>query len=760
MTAKKNSQKRKHNKNIRRDRTDAEKTVDSGSEINIHGLRLDQPFGDANLYLNYEKSWLDFNWRVLREAKDPDRNPLLDRVRFLSIASSNLDEFYQKRVGALKKQVFAQVSKLTVDGMTPQQQIAMIRAEAIRMRETMAAALHQDIVPRLRGIGIYFKDYAELSDAERADADAYYAAQIFPLLTPLAVDPGHPFPFISNLCISLGVELKDKQKRWHFARVKVPPVRPRFVELLKGAQSGQRVFVPIEQIISANIQTLFTGVKIASVAAFRVTRSAEINDNLTEAEDLMDLISEELRSRKYAPVVRLQVDKDLSDRLRDLLSEELELEPEDVYVSEGFMELSSLAQIANLDGLDEHRAPRWKPRTHPIVAKRGKGDDASDLFALMRKGDLLVHFPYHAFNTSIEAFIRQAADDPRVLAIKQTFYRTTEDSDILLALVEAAEQGKQVAALVELKARFDEQRNIELARRLEESGVHVTYGLLGLKTHCKITLVVREDPDGIRRYFFIGTGNYNSVTARLYEDVGLFSCDPAIGEDLSLLFNGLTGYAPEQTYRKILVAPNSFRQRIEDLIAFEMNEARAGRPARIVMKMNSMEDPRIIQLFYQASGVGVSIDLIVRGVCRLIAGKPGVSDNIRVRSIIGHFLEHSRIYYFHHGGENLYFIGSGDLMRRNLDWRVEAIAPVEAEPLKNYLKFYLDAQLAETRLAWVMNERGEYRPLSQGKDDAATCHQIMMDHASKHAKPLPWARLTRSGERAGDAPEPSSDTGE
>jgi len=554
--------------------------------INVHGIHTQAPFAARENYLNYEQSWLDFNWRVLREATDPERNPLLDRIKFLAITGTNLDEFFQKRVGGLKRQLFARVTTASVDGLLPEEQLHNIRTDAQRMMHAMGRVWLDDLMPSLHKIGIRIKRLDELNAAERSWIDRYFAEMLFPILTPLAVDPGHPFPFISNLSLSLGAELKDRQGNWRFARIKVPPVRPRLVRIPAHYTDDETVFVPIEQIIRGNIDALFTGMRVMSTALFRVTRNAEVGDTDEDADDLLQLIADELRHRKYAPVVRLELTPGTSPRLTQLLMHELDITHDDIYETRGMIGAADLFALAEASGFSQHRQPKWSPQPHPAIRDAAGESDTPDMFALIRRGDLMVHYPYHSFEQSVVQFVRQASRDPKVLAIKQTLYRTTEDSENLLSLIEAAESGKQVAVLVELKARFDEQRNIELAQRLEKSGVHVTYGLVGLKTHCKTTLVVREEASGIRRYFHIGTGNYNPKTARLYEDLGIFSCDPVIGGDLTRLFNYLTGYAPDQAYQKLLVAPRYLRKRFLQLIDTEIAQAKAGKPARIIWKLN------------------------------------------------------------------------------------------------------------------------------------------------------------------------------
>lgn len=699
------------------------------------------PQGSA-AYLNYELSWLDFNWRVFEEAREPGRHPLLERVKFLAITANNLDEFFQKRVGALKRQIAARALQPSVDGRRPPETLALVRENVLRMTKAMHELLQLELWPGLIDAGIHVRGHADLSRRERNWADAWFAERLFPILTPLAVDPGHPFPFISNLSHSLAVELRDRRGEWHFARVKIPMDRGRFLRIPdeQRTQPGDGVLLlPVEQLVAANVHRLFTGMKVASVAAFRVSRSAEVEEPDIETDDLLELIAEELRHRKYAPVVRLQVDKELSPQSRELLCDELEIGPEDVYVGERLLGLADLMQLTQLPVAAHLKYPAWSPRPHPQIHRASPGDGgAPDMFELLRQGDLMVHHPYQSFETSVVEFIRQAAKDPKVRAIKQTLYRTSQDSEIMRALIAAAAAGKQVAVLVELQARFDEQRNIELAQRLEEAGVHVAYGVVGLKTHSKTTLVVREEDGALRRYVHIGTGNYNPDTARVYEDLGLLSADSELGEDLSRLFNYLTGFAPGQTYGRILVAPGTFRRQMLRLIDVEIGEATRGRPARIVAKMNNLEDPLVIQRLYQASQAGVEVDLIVRSVCRLIPGVPGLSERIRVRSIVGRVLEHSRVYWFHHRGTEKVYIGSGDWMRRNLDRRVEVLAPIDQPALRGYLRHYLDLQLADVRQAWQLGPDGQWTAVRHSAGDGPSSQEAMMLHAESGRPPVAW----------------------
>jgi polyphosphate kinase len=656
-------------------------------------------------FLNRELSWLDFNQRVLKLAEDP-HVPLLERAKFLAIFSSNLDEFFQVRVAGLKDQVAANLTTTSPDGRTAAEQLLDIR-DQLEVQVTRASQVFLDqIVPALAEVGMIFSSWSELDEDDVKYLDEVFEERIFPVLTPLAVDPGHPFPYISDLSLNLAVIVRDvlaDQRR--FARVKVPLLLPRFVVM----PDGER-FVPLEQVIAAHLDVLFPGMEIVSHMAFRVTRNADLTLEEEEADDLLAAVEVELRRRRFGRAVRLEIDLSMSDEIRELLQRELDVDNEDVYAVAGPLDLSGLWSVHGLDRPDL-KDPVWVPVTQARLA--GDDEDHSiNFFSEIRKGDILVHHPYESFSTSVEEFIRQASVDPKVLAIKLTLYRTTKDSSIIHSLVRAAERGKQVAALVELKARFDEEANIEWARELEKSGVHVVYGLVGLKTHTKTTLVVREESDGMRRYCHVGTGNYNPKTARLYEDVGLLTCDPDIGADLTQLFNFLTGYARDNQYRKLFVAPLHLRNEIRRMIEREA-EAAVGPDdtRRIVFKMNSIVDPELIDVLYEASQAGVHIDLLVRGICCLRPGVPGLSDNIHVRSIIGRYLEHSRIYYAAHGSDEggpAYYIGSADLMPRNLDRRVEALAPVLAPELRDRLDQIIEVSLADDTLAWILGADGRW----------------------------------------------------
>jgi polyphosphate kinase len=645
---------------------------------------------------------------VLALAEDPER-PLLERAKFLAIFSSNLDEFVQVRVSGLQEQVAAGIRAQTPDGMDSLEQLRAIGARIDELVTRQAGLFTKEIAPALVDVGIAFSNWEELDDDDREYLVEVFEARVFPVLTPLAVDPAHPFPYISNLSLNLAVVVRDPETReQRFARVKVPPLLPRFIVM----PDGER-FVSLEQVIAAHLDGLFPGMEIIANHPFRVTRDAdfELED---EDADLLEAIESVLTLRKRSGhVVRLEVDTHMSEEVLELLCRELELSEHDVNVVDAPLDLSGLWALYALDRPELKDQP-WQPQTQPVLTRT---DPPPDLFRLLQAGDVLVHHPYDSFTTSVEAFVDQASRDPSVLAIKQTLYRTAgPEGAIVASLVRAADAGKQVVALVELKARFDEQANVERARELEEAGVHVVYGLVGLKTHTKILLVVRQEHDGIRRYCHIGTGNYNPVTANLYEDIGLLTADPALGADLTELFNYLTGYSRQGRYRKLLVAPVSLRPGICEHIDEEMAKGAAG---RIVLKMNSLVDPEIIESLYAASNAGVSIDLIVRGICCLRPGVPGMSENIRVRSIVGRFLEHSRIYHFGADPESaVYLIGSADLMPRNLDRRVEAVTPVTAAPLRARLEEILTTNLADDVLAWELRSDGTWEkvPTVEGID--------------------------------------------
>ena len=674
-------------------------------------------------YLNRELSRLDFNERVLTMAEDRHQ-PLLDRVHYLSIFSKSLDEFFQIRVAGLQEQVQAAVRATAIDGATPAEQLRAIRSRVESLTERQVRLFNDELIPALELAGIRIRDAGSLSKAERKHVGAQFNEHIFPVLTPLAVDPAHPFPYISHLSLNLAVIVRDPLRRAErFARLKVPPLLPRFSELPDGGG-----FLPLEQLIALNVQSLFPGMEIVDHHPFRITRDADLDLVESEAEDLLSAIQTELRRRRrQGRGVRLEVDPDLPRRYLDLMVRELELDWEDVYRVPGLLDLGGLDAFYDLDRPDL-KSPAWVPTTQPRL--QGTAAEAIDIFAVIRSGDVLVQHPYDSFTTSVEAFIDQASSDPRVLAIKQTLYRTSGPaSPIAKALVRAAELGKQVVALVELKARGDEQANIGWAQALEEAGVHVVYGLVGLKTHAKVTLVVRMESSGIRHYVHIGTGNYNPATADVYEDLGLLSADPDLGHDVSELFNLLTGYSRQRKYRRLLVAPTGLRAGILELIEREGKHPKG----RIVMKVNNLVDQQIIDALYDACKGGAEIDLIVRGICCLRPGVPGLSETIKVRSIVGRFLEHSRVFRFGNEkrGVDFYF-GSADMMDRNLDRRVEAVVPVADAGLRERLDEMLALTLSDDVLAWELGPDGYWSKVHtrKGIDSQVALQQLALERAS------------------------------
>lgn len=692
------------------------KSKKTSTEINL---------SDPQYYFNRELSWLEFNSRVLHEACDP-RTPLLERLKFLAIFSSNLDEFFMVRIAILKEQVEAKVSKSYPDGRTPQEQLAAISQRLHPMVKQQHQYFEQVLRPQLARAGIHLLDYIDLNQEQRNYLQRYFEEQIFPVLTPLAIDPSHPFPYISNLSLNLAVVVKNPEtEEEFFARVKVPNVLPRFLPLPEELRIQQQGLlsswtgVALEQVIAHNIESLFPGMNIQEYYSFRITRDADLELELEEedAGDLLVAIEQELRKRRIGrSSVRLEIQASTPEAVRGRLLRELLLDESDVYEVAGLLGLGDLMSLMALP-LPELKDPAWKsvvpPRLQKISEPSADSDeqgaeDGKDFFSVIRERDLLVHHPYHSFSATVLRFITHAAQDPNVLAIKMTLYRTSGDSPIVNALIAAAENGKQVAVLVELKARFDEENNIYWARRLERVGVHVVYGFLGLKTHSKIVMVVRRESDRIRRYVHIGTGNYNPKTARLYTDLGLFSCREDLGADVTDLFNYLTGYSRQQFYRQLLIAPVNMRDRTIDLIRREVEHCQNGFPSRIVAKMNALVDPQIIAELYAASRTGVQIDLIVRGICCLRPGVPEVSENIRVISIVGRFLEHSRVYYFHNQGQEEIYIGSADWMPRNLDRRVEAITPVNDLDIAKDLQEILGIMLADDRQTWDLQPEGSY----------------------------------------------------
>ena len=661
-------------------------------------------------YINRELSWLEFNARVLHEARD-DRNPLLERVKFLTIFASNLDEFFQVRVAGLRQQVQAGRAARAPDGRTAEEQLAAIRARVLEL-----AADHSrialDVRAGLSTEGIEIVDYGTIPE-HHALLRQRFLEEIFPVLTPLAVDPGHPFPYISTLSLSIAVGLRDPETGERgFARVKVPQILPRLLEVEPSR------FIQIDQVIENNLDALFSGMEILEHHLFRVTRNADLAIEEDEADDLLMAIEEELRRRRFGEAVRLEVERSMPPATRQILLQGLGLRETDAYDISGMLDLRGLGQLLDLDRPDLKVEP-WAPVTPPRLMPPDE-DEPADVFAAIRAGDILVHHPYESFPASVERFIAQAADDPDVLTIKQTLYRTSGDSPIVQALIRAAERGKQVVVLVEIKARFDEEANIVWARKLEQAGAHVVYGLVGLKTHSKTSLVVRREGSGLRRYVHIGTGNYNQKTARLYVDLGLLTARGEIGADVTDLFNVLTGLSRQRSFRRLLVAPHSLRSRFLQLVDREVAHVRAGREGRIVLKLNALVDVAVIEALYVASQAGVRIDLIVRGACSMQAGIPGVSDNVRARSIVGEFLEHSRIWGFANGGDSEWYIGSADLMDRNLDRRVEAVIPVEDVEARHRLAGIIEVMLADDRRSWQMLPDASWRRTEEIEGRAGT----------------------------------------
>ncbi len=683
---------------------------------------------DPSLYINRELSWLAFNARVLHEAFDP-RNPLLERVKFLSIFSTNLDEFYMVRVAGLRRQIAAGVQQVPADGLTPSQQLDAITEHVADLMEQQRKCLYDVLLPELAEHGIEIVTMNDLDETERQRVNEFFESQVFPVLTPLAVDPGHPFPYISNLSLSIAVQVHDPATGiTRLARIKVPKSLPRWVPFGK-----ENHFVPLEQVIGAHLAALFPGMEIRGFSTFRVTRYSDLElTDADEDDDLLAMIEEQVFQRRFAEVVRVEVDREIPRELRDLiLAEVLEDQPpempnlteSDLIETGPLLDLGDLLWLATMN-IPELRDPPFIPVIPPELR-----DQSRSIFDAIRETDILLHHPFDSFSATVEHFLTAAARDPNVLAIKMTLYRTSGDTEIVRALTEAAQSGKQVAVMIELQARFDEVNNIAWARTLEGFGVHVAYGLPGLKTHTKTALVVRKESDGIRRYAHIGSGNYNSQTARVYTDLGLLTSDPSMGADLTDLFNSLTGFSRQNSFRNLLVAPRNMRQRFTEMVDREAEHARAGRPARIIAKMNSLVDAEIIAHLYDASQAGVDIDLIVRGICCLRPGIPGISDRIRVVSIVGRFLEHSRIYYFGNDGNEEIFFGSADWMPRNFDRRVEVVAPIENRQLHPRVCSLLETCLADNRQAWDLHPDGTYVQRKPGSDPVISTHERLLQNS-------------------------------
>jgi polyphosphate kinase len=653
-------------------------------------------------FLDRELSWLAYSRRVLGQAEDPQL-PLLERVRFAAIFSSNLDEFFMVRVAGLKRRIAADVAVRAASGLMPRDVLERIWAETRDQMERHARLFREELVPQLVEEGIELVRWPDLDREEQKYCKRLFKERVFPVLTPLAVDPAHPFPYISGLSLNLAVLVRNpKTGKEHFARVKVPPIFARFVPL------GNERFVPLEDVIGEHLKRLFPGMEVLEVHTFRVTRNEDLEVEEDDAENLLKALEKELLRRRFGPPVRLEVEESIAPQVLELLTDELGISEDEVFRVDGLLDLVGLHSIADLHR-EDLRYPAFVPTTHPQLAEVESAKPV-DVFKATRRYDVLLHHPYDSFATSVQRFLEQAAADPQVLAIKQTLYRTNGDSPIIDALVDAAEAGKQVLVIVEIKARFDEEANIRWARKLEQAGCHVVYGLVGLKTHCKLTMVVRDEPEGIRRYTHIGTGNYNGKTARLYEDLGLITTNEVIGEDVAHLFNNLSGYSRNPTYDRLLVAPDSVRTGLVERIHREIDHHRNGRPARIRFKANSVVDEGLIDALYLASQAGVPVEMLVRGICAIRPGVPGLSENIEVRSIVGRFLEHSRVFWFENDGSPSVWIGSADLMHRNLDRRVEVLVQVPSEENVGQVAELLDLAFADTTYAWELGPDGDWTP--------------------------------------------------
>jgi len=693
----------------------------------IKDLRSRQNTLDApDLYFNRELSELKFQKRVLKEVLD-DRNPLLERVKFLAIFTNNMDEFFMKRIGGLKQQIATEVTELTVDGRTPTEQWEEALEMAVPMFRKQAQCYQTEIQPALRDAGIHVVDFEDLNQSERSRINEYFDDTIFPILTPLTFDPAHPFPHISNLSLSLAVLTRNNgSEDTLFSRVKIPPNFPRLVPV-----DSKEKFVPLEKIIAANLNKLFPDVRIEGHWLFRVTRNAEVR-NEDVAEDLINMIEEVLRERRFATVVKLDVEEDMPETVRNLLMDKLDVDERELFELKGPLDYRGFMDLTELERPDL-KLTSWTPQVHPRLSDLDplseEERDTGQIFREIQKEDLLVHHPYHSFDDTVHRWLRDAAEDPEVLAIKAAIYRTANESKIIDSLIQAARNGKQVAVMVELKARFDEEDNLEWAKTLEENGIHVAYGTIGHKTHTKTTLVVRGEDDGVELYSHVGTGNYHSETAKQYEDLGLLTANPDIGQDLVKLFNYFTGHSLHETYRELLIAPGNMREQFVELIRREATHAREGQEARIVAKVNRLEDPEIVEELYRASRAGVDIDLIVRDICRLRPGLDNVSDTVSVISIVGRFLEHSRIFYFHDDGAGRYYIGSADWMERNLDNRVEAVTPIHDPDLQDRLGEILDVCLADNQDCWEMQSDGSYSQRTTDGDEPISVQETFMRQA-------------------------------
>jgi polyphosphate kinase len=660
-----------------------------------------------------EMSWLSFNQRVLELAEDPTM-PLLERVRFLSIFSSNLDEFYMVRVATLMSKLENGVTAANVAGFTPMELMKQVSIRTNELMERQSRVFHEEIEPLLKNEGIEFVHWDQLNDTERGYVTKLFQDRIFPVLTPLAVDPSHPFPYISGLSLNLAVIVKNPASHEEFfARVKVPEILPRFIAT---AKTGSTRFLPLEELIAIHLQELFPGMVIEDHYTFRITRNQDIDLDEEESEDILTSIEQELARRRFGPPVRLEIENGVDEKLVEKLAEEIKINPENIIHIAAPLDLTSLNKIADLDFPDLKFDP-FRSRSAKALSEVDQ-EDPDLFFAAIRQGEILLHHPYESFTSSVVQFLQNAAQDPQTLAIKQTLYRTSGDSPIVEALIEAAEAGKQVLAVIEIRARFDEQANVRWARKLEAAGVHVVYGLMGLKTHAKLSLVIRDEANGLRRYCHLGTGNYNPKTARAYEDLGILSADPELTEDLTKLFNQLSGFAPQSTYSRLLVAPSTLRSGIFERIDREIENQKAGKPAGIQLKLNSILDEGFVEKIYQASQAGVKIDLLVRGICAVQPGIKGISENITVKSVLGRFLEHSRIFHFVNGGNNEYWIGSADLMGRNLDRRVESLVRIDKKDHQNRLQEILDLGLSSSSSSWQLSGTDWSRVSKNSKGEA------------------------------------------
>ena len=675
---------------------------------------------DTAYYLNRELSELGLQERVLHEGMD-DRNPPLERLRFLAYFTKNTDEFFMKRVGGLKQQIDAGITDPTPDGRTPEEQWREVLDTVRPLFRQQSEYWETTLRPALDDAGIGVRDPAELPADAREALRAHFEESVLPTLTPLAFDPAHPFPFISNLSLSLAVLSEDGTGETTFTRIKIPPNQPRLIEV--PGVSG--TYVLLEDLIEANLDLLLPDLHVVDVSKFKVTRNAEVRRNEEVAEDLIDMVEEVLEQRRFATVVRLEVDADMPERSKSILKEHLDVADREVFHRTGPIDFEDFFALVDLDRPDL-KLPAWSPRPHPRLQPSAGDSNGETIFDEIREGDILAHHPYHSFEGTVQRFLDAAATDPDVLAVKAAIYRTASDSKVIGSLIDAADAGKQVAVMVELKARFDERNNLEWVRQLEEEGIHVAYGTVGLKTHTKTALVVRQEDDGVELYSHVGTGNYHSETAKGYADLGLLTADRDVGQDLTKVFNFFTGPTLDDRFRKLLIAPVTMRERFTRMVRREAEHARAGRRARIVVKVNGLEDPKMVEELYRASMAGVEIDLLVRDICRLRPGIEGLSESIRVHSIVGRFLEHARIFYFENAGDPEWFLGSADWMTRNLDNRVEAVTPVETVALREQLRFVLEASLADNRRRWEMRSDGSYDQVTPGEEPVRDVQEILM----------------------------------